>query len=231
MKKYVYIIPIILFILGIISFCFYNWNLWFVYPDKERFPILGIDVSHHQWIVDWKKVKESWIGFAYLKATEWDDWVDKKLEENYFGTKTNHIPVWIYHFYSLRISPEAQLKNIINTLSWKTFELPIVIDLEFWWNSQIRPSVEAFQKDITFLLDWIEKYQNRKPILYVTYEFKDYYLSWFKNYPIWIRDIVSYPDEDLDWIIWQYKNRWHINGIDGFVDLNVLSWSIDKLLK
>lgn len=231
MKRYFYIIPVIIFILAIISFCFYNWNLWFVYPDKEKFPILGIDVSHHQWIVDWKKIKESWVDFAYLKATEWDDWVDKKLEENYLGTKTNHIPVWIYHFYSLRISPEAQLKNIISTLSWKTFELPIVVDLEFWWNSQIRPSVKTFQEDITFLLDWIEKYQNKKPILYVTYEFKDYYLSWFKNYPIWIRDIVSYPDENLDWIIWQYKNRWHINGIDGFVDLNVLSWSLDKLLK
>lgn len=231
MKKYLYTIAVVLSTLVIISFCLYNWYLWFVYPDKTRFPVFWIDVSHHQWSIDWKKVKDSWVSFAYLKATEWDDWVDKKLEENYFGAKINNIPVWIYHFYSLRISPEAQLKNIVNTLSWKTFDLPIVVDLEFWWNSKIRPSVEVFQKDLSFLLAWIEKYQSRKPILYVTYEFNDSYLSWFKKYPIWIRDIIKLPDENFDWIIWQYKNRWNITGIDGFVDLNVLSWSIDKLLK
>ena len=115
MKKYVYIVSIILFILWIIWLSFYNWYLWFVYPDRNQFPILWIDVSHHQWTIDWKKVKVSWVDFAYLKATEWDDWVDKKFEENYIGTKINHIPVWVYHFYSLRIPPEDQLKNIINT--------------------------------------------------------------------------------------------------------------------
>ncbi len=230
-KKYIYILSVLLFIWSIIWFSLYNWYLWFVYPDRNQFPILGIDVSHHQWTIDWKKVKEAWVGFVYLKATEWNDWVDKRFEENYTGTKINHIPTWIYHFYSLRIPPEEQLKNIINTLSWKTFELPVVVDLEFWWNSKMRPAVEDFQRDLIFLLDWIEKYQNRTPILYITYEFKDYYLSWFKKYPIWIRDIIGYPDSDLDWIIWQFKNRWHINGIDWFVDLNILSWSINQLLK
>lgn len=231
MKKYLYIISIFLSISWIISFCIFNWYLWFVYPDRELYPIMGIDVSHHQWVIDWKKVNESWVWFIYLKATEWDDWIDKKFEVNYLGAKLNHIPVWAYHFYSLRIAPELQLKNIVNTLSGKILDLPIVVDLEFWWNSQYRPSIDSLQKDLIILLDGIEKFQNKKPIVYITYEFKDQYLSWFKKYPIWIRDILWHPYNDLDWIIWQYKNRWHISWIDGFVDLNVLSWSIDQLLK
>lgn len=231
MKKYLYVISIFLSLSWIISFCIFNGYLWFVYPDRELYPIMGIDVSHHQWTIDWKKVSESWVWFVYLKATEWDDWVDKKFIDNYIGAKTNHIPVGAYHFYSLRISPELQLNNIINTLSWKILDLPIVVDLEFWWNSITRPSVESVQKSLIILLDGIEKFQNKKPILYITYEFKDQYLSWFKKYPIWIRDIFWHPHNDLDWIIWQYKNRGHIHGIDGFVDLNILSGSIDNFIK
>lgn len=230
MKKYIYSISLVVIILWAIGFSIYNGYLWFVYPDRERFPIMGIDVSHHQWDINWQRVSESWVWFVYLKATEWDDWVDRKFEQNYIGAKLYNIPVGAYHFYSLRISPEDQLNNIINTLSWKNLDLPIVIDLEFWWNSQFRPSVEAFQKDLTMLLDGIEKFQKQKPILYITYEFRDVYLSWFKDYPIWIRDVLGHPDTNLNWLIWQYKHRWHIKGIDGFVDLNVLSWSISHLV-
>ena len=37
------------------------------YPSESTFPVLGIDVSHHQGTVDWKRVK---TGFVYIKATE-----------------------------------------------------------------------------------------------------------------------------------------------------------------
>ena len=229
-KNFLIFFVIVGIILVSITLAFYNWYLWFVYPDRDKYPVMGIDVSHHQWVIDWMRVKNSGVDFAYLKATEGDDWVDIRLEENYVWAKKTGIPIWVYHFYSLRIQPQDQLDNIIKTLSGKSFDLPIVIDLEFWWNSSVRPDVVAFKKDIWFFLEWVEKYQWTKPILYTTYEFREKYLqNDFSWYPLWIRDIFRYPSID-NWLIWQYKNRWHIEGINGFVDQNVLSWSLERLL-
>jgi len=47
----------------------------------------------------------------------------------------------------------------------------------------------------------------------------------FKEYNIWIKDIVKSPNfkDKRDWILWQYSNRGRIEGIDGFVDLNVFN--------
>lgn len=205
-------------------------KIWFVYPDREKYPILGIDVSHHQGVIDWWKVKQHGIGFVFLKATEWDDWVDSRFEENYAWVRNVGIPVWVYHFYSLRIPAKDQLENIIRTLSGKYLDLPIVIDLEFGGNSKFRPTVESFQNDLQILLDGIEAYQSKKPILYITYEFEKAYLqNKYSSYPLWVRDIFSYPDIN-PWLIWQYKNRWSIPGIEWFVDENVLSSGLDGLL-
>src|SRR5437762_9211764 len=39
-------------------------------PSEARYPVRGIDVSHHQGDIDWKSAKAFGIHFAYLKATE-----------------------------------------------------------------------------------------------------------------------------------------------------------------
>lgn len=235
MKKYFFTFLGFLSILSVFSFSLFQGYIWFVYPDRGVYPLTGIDVSHHQGKIDWKAVKDANIAFAYLKATEWDDWVDKRFEENYIWARWVGIPVWVYHFYSLRIESEKQLENIIRTLSGKILDLPIAIDLEFWGNSRVRPDRIQFQKDLTSFLQKLEEHFGIKPVLYMTYEFREAYLGTsFDTYPIWIRDIFSFP-ETLSWTLWQYKNRGHVSGIDGFVDLNTLSGSLDdfsqKILK
>ena len=39
---------------GAIAGLFYETILWFNMPSATRFPIRGIDVSHHQGAIDWK---------------------------------------------------------------------------------------------------------------------------------------------------------------------------------
>ena len=216
-----------LIIVGItVSILFSQGILWFVYPDRAIYPIRWIDVSHHQGIIDWHNVAQSDVQFAYLKATEGDDWKDERFAEYYSGARVNHIPVWAYHFYSLRIPGELQLHNIVDTLSGKILDLPIAIDLEFWGNASVRPSVIEFRQELRKFLEWVERFQWRKPILYLTREFQDAYIgNDFSGYPLWTRSIFSFPDSSY-WTIWQYKSRGHIDGIDWLVDLNVYSGSI-----
>ncbi len=199
--------------------------LWFVSPNRVLYPMRWIDVSHHQWNIDWMKVSRADVSFAYLKATEGDDWQDEKFAEYYSNARASHIPVWAYHFYSLRIPGEYQLRNIIHTLSGKILDLPIAIDLEFWGNTSVRPSVAEFRWELRKFLEWVERFQGRKPVLYLTHEFKDAYIGDdFLEYSLWTRSIFSFPD-DPQWTLWQYKSRGHVDGIDWFVDINVYSGS------
>ena len=229
MRKFLFPLWIFTILLCIIGFFFSQGYLWFVSPDWGKYPIRGIDVSHYQGNIDWKKVSDSGIRFAYIKVTEWGDWMDDRFESNYVWARSAGVLIGAYHYYSLRIDPMKQFDHIIHTLSGKNLDLPLALDLEFWGNSSMRPDREEFQKWLHILLEHLEAYQWRKPVLYMTYEFREAYLGReFDTYPIWIRDIFAYPSiQSL--ALWQYKSRGHVSGIDGFVDLNTISGRLESL--
>ena len=54
--------------------------------------IKGIDVSYHQGVIDWKKVKESGIGYAIIRAGYGRTDVDKQFHKNVKGCIENDIP-------------------------------------------------------------------------------------------------------------------------------------------
>ena len=58
--------------------------------------IKGIDVSHHQGNINWSKVPSA---FAYLKATEGEQFVDHAFKTNWKGAQSKGILVGAYHFF------------------------------------------------------------------------------------------------------------------------------------
>src|SRR5687768_1484289 len=69
------------------------------YPSDERYPIRGIDVSHHQGAVDWKKVEAAGIDFAYIKATEGRDHRDPRFDANWRAAE-GALARGAYHFFT-----------------------------------------------------------------------------------------------------------------------------------
>ena len=55
----------------------FAWLWWFgkYEPDPSRYPMRGIDVSHHQGAIDWRAVARDDVAFAYIKASEGRDFV------------------------------------------------------------------------------------------------------------------------------------------------------------
>lgn len=203
--------------------------IWFVYPSTEEFPIRGIDVSNHQGRIDWKKVSESSVRFAYLKATEGGDWVDRSFRINWEESKKTNLRIGAYHFFTLCRSGKEQAENFLRVVPNSSDSLPPVADLEFVGNCKERPPIQDVKREIREFLIILEKHYGKKPILYLTYEFIDLYLGeGFSEYPVWIRDIFGYPkvSSDRKWILWQYHSRSRLDGIEGPVDLNV--WKGDK---
>lgn len=61
-------------------------------------PVLGVDVSFYDHVVDWKLLKENGVEFAICKATQGDYTVDPKFEEHVDGAGAAGILPGAYHW-------------------------------------------------------------------------------------------------------------------------------------
>ncbi len=198
---------------------------WCNTPDSKKYPIRGIDVSHHQGKIDWSIVKSNnKIDFVYVKATEGKNWKDDLYLRNIKEAKKNGLYVGAYHYFTFCRSGRDQAENFINNVNTDDIDLPPAIDLEFVGNCDSVPLLQNLEIELSVFVKLINKHFKMEPIFYLTYEsFEKYYKHMdFKN-KIWIRSIFCSPKlpDSFDWVIWQYSPRGKIQGIDTYVDLNV----------
>lgn len=203
----------------------------FNYPDRNEFPVWGLDVSHHQGKIDWAAIPKDQFRFAYIKATEGGDFVDSEFGPNWAKARKASLAVGAYHFFTLCRSGEDQARNFIKTVPASDRQLPPVADLEFMGNCANRPKVSDFGKEYQRFSDLIFKNYKVRPIIYATYEFLEAYSQDLndKDRILWIRDIVRQPS--MKWQIWQFANNGRVPGIPGGVDLNVFNGSEAELQK
>ena len=95
----------------------------------------GIDISHWQGVVDFKKVAEV-FDFVIIKAGGSDAgfYRDKKFETNYKKAKEAGLCVGAYYFVGKDCTSYAagvaDAKRFIELLAGKSFEYPVYIDIE-----------------------------------------------------------------------------------------------------
>ncbi len=109
-------------------------------PDRARFPLRGIDVSHHQGTIDWPEVAEDDVAFAFIKVSEGGDHRDTQFVRNIAEATKVGIPVGAYHFFTFCRPGADQANNFIDAVAGRRLALPPVMDLEFTGNCSRRPS-------------------------------------------------------------------------------------------
>lgn len=97
-KKVVMAILGVSIVAGILAWCFETGILRFNYPSREKYPIHGIDISHHQGDIDWDVLSQQDIQFVYMKATEGGDWVDPKFRTFWKSALEKELVIGAYHF-------------------------------------------------------------------------------------------------------------------------------------
>lgn len=231
MPKSVYYTLVSLILVGGLLVLDYFGIIWHNSIFASTYQVKGIDVSHHQERIDWKTLRKENpdFVFAYIKATEGQDFEDKDFEKNWREAKKYQFVTGAYHFFSMQSTGKAQAKNYISKVPKDVYSLPPVIDLEISLNHDPK-KVKAELQDMMSELD---RHYGKETIFYVTYDtYETYIKDHFKENRIWIRDIIKFPTLDgQDWEIWQYGNRGHLEGIDGYVDLNVYQGSRDEFDK
>ncbi len=199
--------------------------LWFTrfQPPRTHFPVRGIDVSHHQGDIDWPRVAHDDVAFVYLKASEGAGARDPAFAHNWREARGAGLAAGAYHYFTFCRSGTEQAANFLAAAPHQSQALPPVVDLEFGGNCGIRPSGEVFRRELDAFLAPVEAREHRPAILYLTPEFLAAYGDNLPQRPLWRRSIALQPGPEAPWVLWQYHNRGHVDGVRGPVDLNVFS--------
>ncbi|CCM74984.1 putative glycosyl transferase [Rhizobium mesoamericanum STM3625] len=204
----------------------------FTPPTLTDYPIQGIDISHHQGVIDWHVVaRQPNVRFAIMKATEGGDHRDRLFAENWKAAKEAGIVRGAYHFFTFCRPGREQARNVMTTVPVEVGTLPLVIDLEFTGNCGKVPTLDELSAEINAFFDELNGTYPGRPIFYLNQQFFDQYLKGnkarFPDHYLWLRSIAQEPRQNdcRDWTIWQYADNGRLEGIQGMVDLNVLCLS------
>lgn len=201
--------------------------------ESEKYYVKGVDVSHHNPILNWEEALNQNITFAYLKATEGNTHIDRNYPYNYDLAKKANIKVGAYHFYTFGLSGIEQANHFIKTAQCKSGDLIPAIDVE-------HSKANLYSKDKAFLSIVIEELKELENALYeyygvhpLIYTNKDCYKLYIKeNFPnnlLWISDLHKEPDKDIkNWRIWQFSHKGELPGMIGDIDLNYYRYSYEE---
>ncbi|MCW5716163.1 MAG: glycoside hydrolase family 25 protein [Bauldia sp.] len=197
-------------------------------PDRVRFPVRGIDVSHHQGEIDWARVAADDVAFVFMKATEGGDHRDREFARNLDGALEAGLAVGAYHFFTFCRPGADQAANFLATVPDGMTTLPPVVDLEYGGNCDRRPTGAELRAELDAFLAPVESRFGREVLYYATEAFLADYGDAIAERPLWRRSIAWEPG-NADWVVWQYHNAGTVDGVAGPVDLNVLKKGISSL--
>ena len=189
----------------------------------------GIDISSYQGTILWEKLSKTDIKFVILRSTIKSGDLDTKFIQNYNNAKAYGFDISVYHFsYALTVNKAiSDAENLIQKLSGK--KVVIWLDLEYEEQGKLG------KNNVTEIASaFVKACQNKG------YECNIYSnLNWYQNYyyPEKLKNlgckfwIARYGNNDgnidlkykpnVGETIWQYTDKGRIDGISGYVDLNM----------
>lgn len=229
-KKIIIIIMIsaaVLLSAAIVAALFYFGVLHINNPDKNDYPVAGVDVSRYQGEIDWKTLSSQDIRFAYIKATEGSSFVDPQFEKNWKDAGNTDLRIGAYHFFSFESSGEKQAELYCNTVERVSNMLPPAIDVEYYgaFNAKSNIDFNAIKQELRVLIDKLTDEYGMKPVIYCDEKTYDSIVKDdFSDCDLWYRSVYSKIPDDIEWTFWQYSNRHALKGYNGkerYIDMNV----------
>ncbi len=195
---------------------------------KKKNTLIGLDISKWQGHVDYKKLKANGVSFVMLKIGGQTDIYgsfieDKMFKENIEGALANDIMVGVYFYSYAKTVTEAraQARWVVKKIRKYNITLPIAFDWENWGEySTFNLSFHSLNKVASSFVNEVERY-NYKGILYSS----KFYLDnvWYEDdYNKWLAYYTDNNDYNKDYFLWQLCSDGKIDGIDGFVDIDVM---------
>lgn len=216
-----------------------------VYTSKR---VYGIDIARYQheigkhvYPIDWQKLCVRSFGtkvarrvqgkigypvsFVYIKATQGETIKNKYYAADVAAARKRGIAVGAYHFFSTRVSGKAQARYFLKHAAPRKGDLPPVLDVEPY-DSQIvkMGGAKVMFREIKDWLDVVERATGTVPVLYVSQNFVNKYMSdapgLLARCKVWIARYGEYKPY-VRLLYWQLSPEGRVDGIHGDVDINV----------
>lgn len=194
------------------------------------YKVRGIDISHHNGNINWKKVKKDNIRFVYIKSTQGRSHLNRGFRRNYGKAKDLGVTAGFYHFFMFESDGEKQAHFFLRNSPFEGHDLPPAVDVEYSPpDTRRRTDKISVQKRIHEIHRFDSTVYAETGIHPVIYTNKECYRDLIKgNFPdneLWIADINSenQPDINEKWIFWQYSHHGKVKGINIDVDMNVFN--------
>jgi len=226
---------ILLVLIFLVSYyCYKRFTRSNTFEKSNKYTVKGIDVSHHNPILDWAEVKNQNISFAYIKATEGVTHDDRNYPYNYKLARENNVKVGSYHFYNFGISGREQARHFIKTAECKTGDLIPAIDVEHSSSNPYSTDTAFIKntiKELKILENQLYEYYGVHPLIYTNPDcYKLYIKGRFPDNKLWISCLNNEPPADINnWVIWQFTHKGELPGVVGYVDFNYFRYPYIRL--
>lgn len=201
----------------------------------------GVDTSHHNGVIDWKRVKDEGIinadgtrtkvDFAYVKITEGASGRDPKAGKNAAECYRLGLPWGVYHYCTLNDKDEARdatteaqyfLKRLADL---PPYQMPITLDIEdpkaimtppevLNWINTFFAVIDAAGHGDYILYSYSPFLRKNLPPNHGLERLRLWAARYSKELPL------SVPGWGQNFWMWQFSNNGKVAGISGDVDLN-----------
>lgn len=199
----------------------------------------GIDVSKHNGIIDWEKVKKAEINFAMIRAGYGANNIDERFKYNISECNRLGIPCGVYWFsYALNAAmAKKEAQYCLEAVKPYKLEYPIAFDFEYGSVDYAKKQgINVAKKLATDIMQAFCSEIEKAGYYALNYSNIDYLNNYFepdvaKRYGLWLAQWNNNLIPSRDCQIWQHSETGKVNGIAGNVDLNRGYIDFPKIIK
>lgn len=202
------------------------------FVDGKQCSYFGIDISKYQDYIDFVKVKKAGIDFVMIRVGSRGYGTGQIMMDDYFYDNIKRatdagLQVGVYFTSQAVTKAEAveEANTVIVALDGYDITYPVVFDMGFVDNdsSRIEGLSREGKTDITkSFLDTI-KAAGYTAMIHGDKEWliKEIDMSKLTDYDVWLEQPQDLPDYPYKFSMWQYKINGSVDGVSGFVNLNI----------
>lgn len=198
----------------------------FINKYKTNDNMIAIDVSSWQGDIDFNKVKKEGVEAVIIRVGFGDEeknTLDNKFYDNLKGAKEAGLKVGLYFYsYARKVKTAvSEAKWVIEKLNGEEIDLPVAFDWEEWGKvMSYKLNIYDLNDIATAFMDEITK-SGYKAINYGSARYLEQVWN-TPNYPNWLAYYTSNNDFEEEYEMWQITNTGKVNGISGYVDLDII---------
>lgn len=208
------------------------------YIGTDYTALRGIDVSEHQWEIDWEMAANAGLDFACIRLgrrgyTEGGLFEDPWFEKNMRGAQSNGLKAGVYFFsQAVNVAEAIEEANfVLARIAPYRIDAPIVYDWESVSEDGARTAdlSAATRTDCAVAFCETIRRAGYTPCVYFNRDigYYGYDLSRLKEYMFWFSLPESrFPNFYYACDIWQYSFTEEVPGVKGNADMNL--WFIPR---